>query len=338
LAATVPVVITPAGALLNRTGEIKDVTVNAVTAGQPIVVTATVVNTGNRHFKIQGQVVLKDAAGSTVATLPIGLTATSIIPTFAQQVSASYSAMDKPDGLAAGTYKADVQINMEDGAPLGSKETTFQVAAPYALCTGTDPARSLITAFTSQVPGSVHSAGKTDVDLAFTDTGAVTGHAAICQYAQEPAGNPSFEAALDQGGTGATGLKFALIGVEGFNQGTAQVAFHYQTGELGAVDPNSLFLAYRTGVAWRKLDNLAVQTGAQLVAGELPVYLLAQGQIVALGGGAPAPTAAPADVAPTFDWTSYWPLITVAVVLGILLLGGVILVARRPGRGAGEST
>lgn len=334
LAASIPVVITPAGAQLNRTGQVKDVVVKPVTAGQPIEVSATVVNTGNRHYKVQGQVVISDASGRTVATLPIGLTATSIIPTFAQQLTVSYSALDRPQGLAAGAYTAEVQVQMDDGTPLESMQASFQVTQPYQLCADVDASHSVIVSFANEVPTAIRGQGKTDVDLTLQDTGAITGQAAICQYLHEPAGTPAFEASLDAGGTGASGLKFALIGVAGFNVGVAQLAVHYQTGELGALDPNSLFLAFRDGPVWHKLDHLAVQTGAGVVLGELPVSVLTKGQLVALGG-AGGPAAAQPAAAP--DWLALWPAIVGAVLVAVLLSGGVVWVVRRLGRGDGAS-
>ena len=333
LAASVPVVITPEAAQFNRTGQIKAIAVKPVLAGQPIVVSATVANTGNRHYKVQGQVVILDNSGRTVATVPIGLTTTSIIPTFEQQLTVSYSALDQPQGLAAGNYTANVTLVMEDGTPLDAKQATFQVTQPYKLCSDVDASHRLLTSFNGQVPAAIRGQGKTDVDLTLQNTGAVTGYAAICQYAHEPAGTPPFDASLDAGGTGAAGFKFALIGVEGFNQGVAQVAVHYQPGELGTVNPNSLFLAYRDGANWHKLDNLSVQTGAGLVLGELPVAVLTKGQLVALGGGAQA--AVPPAAAP--DWLSYWPIAAGGLLLALLLFGGVVLIIRRPGRGAGAS-
>ena len=330
LAASVPVVITPAGAQFNRNGQVRDLMVKPVAAGQPIDVSAMVVNTGNRHYKVQAQVVILDANGNTVATLPVGLTTTSIIPTFAQQLRASYAALDQPHGLAAGAYSAEMQVSMEDGTPVGNMRAAFQITQPYQLCSDVDASHALIAHFAGEVPAPIRGQGKTDIDLSLQGTGPVTGQAAICQYAHEPAGTPPFEASLDAGGAGASGLKFALIGVDGFNQGVAQVAVHYQPGELGAVNASSLFLAYRDGATWHKLDNLSVQTGAGLVLGELPVAILTKGQLVALGGAASISAAASAP-----DWLSLWP-IAVGAVLVVLLLGATLLfVLRRPGRDAG---
>ena len=59
---------------------------------------------------------------------------------------------------------------------------------------------------------------------------------------------------------------------------------------LAGADPYSLYLTYRAGDHWRKLDKLAVFTGAGTVQGEMPVNLLTKCAVIALAGGSPAKT------------------------------------------------
>ena len=60
---------------------------------------------------------------------------------------------------------------------------------------------------------------------------------------------------------------------------------------LAGADPYSLYLTYRAGDHWRKLDKLAVFTGAGTVQGEMPVNLLTKCAVIALAGGSPWPLA-----------------------------------------------
>lgn len=284
LAVSVPVIITPPDVDMNQTGKIAELKVNPVESGKPIEVLTTVLNTGNRHFKIQGSVNIADANGTLVARLPIPLTGTSIFPTFSRQVIASYSALDRPKGLVPGAYTADVQITREDGAVVDEQKTAFEITKPYNPFPEIDEKDLLIFTFQNQEPGTIDALTLAGLQIRFEGTGPVTGNLAIGRYRQEPSGSPRFSNDLGTGGAGATNLRFVAVKVAGFNQGTAHFTFRYTPNEIGGIDPSSLFLAYRDKNVWRKLDNISVQTGAQAVLGDLPVSTLERGVTIGLGG------------------------------------------------------
>jgi hypothetical protein len=298
LAASVPVVITPPDAELKRVGEISDLTVTPIKPGQPIEVLTTVRNTGNRHYKVQGQVSILNAEGTVLATLPIPPTATSIIPTFSRQLRATYTGLDRPEGLAPGNYTAEAKILLEDGKTLDTERTTFNVAERYRPFPEIDDAHLLVTSFQNETPDLIDARGQADLEVRFEGTDEVTGRVAIGKYPQEPTSEPRFSASIENNGTGDAGVKFFAILVDGFDRGVAHLTAHYRPNELGDIDPNSLYLAYRDGNSWRKLDNLAVQTGAEVVLGDIPVGVLTKGPVIALGGTSKSTAASAATVHP----------------------------------------
>ena len=283
VAVSVPVLITPSGAQFNKIGKISDLSVGPIVSGSPIQIFTTVTNTGNRHYKVNADVTINNSAGKLVTDIKVPTTSTSIIPTYAQQLIASYSALDHPNGLEAGTYTVISKAYRDDGTLLDTAQTTFVVKATLVICPGVDPNHMVVASFTDQDPGTVDARNQTGVQVTFENTGKVTGQVAICEYTQEPAGSPGFEDPPGNGGLGGKGIEFFVIRVDGFTQGTAHVAVSYQPGQLSNMDPNSLLLAIREN-NWIKLDNLAVQTGAQTVIGDVLVNQLTQGPLFAMGG------------------------------------------------------
>jgi hypothetical protein len=292
LAVFVPVILTPAGARLNKSGTITDLKVDPVEPGKPIVVTTMVKNIGNRHFKVRGEVKISDPSGQVVADLPLPLTGNSIVPPFSRVLTASYSALDKAAGLQAGTYTAEAQIIMEDGAVLGSQKTQFEISQAYRPFPEIDEQHIQITCFKDEEPSTIDARQKTDVMVSFAGVGKVNGCVAIGKFAQEPAGSPRFGDVLDSGGIGASAIKYFGIQTQGFSTGAAQISVKYSSNELNGISPNSLFLAFRDGQAWGKMDNQAVQTGAGLVVADLQTASLINGPVLALGTGDENPSPA----------------------------------------------
>jgi hypothetical protein len=81
---------------------------------------------------------------------------------------------------------------------------------------------------------------------------------------------------------------------------------------LGEINPNSLFLSHRQGELWQKLQNLAVQTGSEVVLGDLQVINLVDGVVIGMGGG---------DVSQDNPF-----LVFLQTNLEFVILGGVALV------------
>jgi hypothetical protein len=332
LANTVPVVITPkTDAKLTRTGKISEFKINPVEAGKPIEAVVTVKNTGNRHFKVQGTVKISDTAGKEVAVLPLSPTSNSIFPTFAQELKASFSALDQSQGLAAGTYKAKAEIvSMEDNTPVDSAETQFEISKAYRPFPDIDDANIQITCFKDEEPGKIDASAKTDVEITFENVGKVTGCVAIGKYSKEPALTPKMMDDPGNGGMGKTPVKYIGIQADGFSQGTAHMTVHYKANELGEMQENSLFLALFNNNTWNKLDKLSVQTGAQAVQGDVPVSLINKGAVSVLGGGAETLAKQPAKDNGEINW----------MIIGLIIAGVVIIAAivffiwRMPAKGA----
>ncbi len=280
----VPIVITPVDVKKDLVGEITDLTVGAVKMGQPITAAITVKNTGNYHYKVRGSMKLIDTAGQTVATLPIDLTGTSIIPTFSRRLQMSYAALDQPTGLKSGNYILLAEVTREDGSLIGTRQVAFQVEAPLQFCPGIDNSQAFVQQFTDQDLSSIN-VRVAEFAIALKGSGKATGRIAVCQYTQEPEDGPRFSAEPGEGGTGKLGLKFVMVRMDGITQGTAQISFRYQMNQLGKVDPNSLFIGNRDQTAWRKLDNQTNQTGVELVQGEIPIAALTSNPLLVLGGG-----------------------------------------------------
>jgi|GEM_PF-483841 len=285
LAVSVPVIITPKNAALNQTGAIQGITIDPVESGKPITIQALVKNTGNRHFKIKGAADITDPSGKAVTQLIYPLTSTSVFPTFTRQVIFTYSSLDHPGGLAPGKYGVDIKIWREDGTLVDEKQASFDVTQPFTPFPGVDQASLATSCFTNQEPGTIDASAKADLKIQFEGTGPVTGCVAIVKYPQEPAVTPTFEDAPGNGGMGGLGVKFIGIQVTGFNQGSAHLLVDYRTNELTVgLTADSLFLANHAGSSWGKLENLEVQSGSQLVTGDIDVIDLTNGALIALGG------------------------------------------------------
>lgn len=284
LATHVPVVLKVAAAAVTEAASITALEVGAPVTGRPIEVTTVVQNTGNHHLRAQNEVTISDGAGNAVATQVVAFSGTSIVPTFPRQFKASLGLLDKLGGIDAGTYYAESKVTLPDGRVLDSQRTAFRVAAPYRPFPDLDEASLVVLALNDEEPRPLDARGKADVELAFSQVGRVSGTVVVGKYTQEPPGSTPFAAPAAAGGTGKEGVKFIGAGVQGFSQGTAQLTVHYRAAELKGLDPNSLFLAYRDGERWVKLDNLAVFTGAQTVRGDLAVLVLNRNPVIAIGG------------------------------------------------------
>jgi hypothetical protein len=325
LAVFVPVVITPQGAALKKTAAISEFVVDPIEAGKPIRFSTTVKNTGNHHFRVKGDINISDPAGKSIADLPLSMAGNSIVPTFSETLVASYSALEKNGGLQPGTYTAEVKITLEDGTPLDSKKTQFEISQTYRPFPEIDEQHIQINCYKDEEPGTIDARQKADIMVSFEGVGKVTGCVAIGKFSQEPAGTPRFTDPLDNGGAGSTAIKFFGIQTQGFSVGKAVISGQYAANELNGINPNSLLLAYRGGDVWKKLDGLAVQTGAGLVVGGMQVSELAAGPVIAMGSGE-ASQAAGASI-----FSNPWLVggIGAGAVLIIVLIGVIWSMAAR---------
>jgi hypothetical protein len=137
----VPIYLTIEDSQLIQTGKITEITAGTAVSGQPINLLTDFQNTGNIHFKVQGEVTIKNAKGQTVDTLSIPVTASSILPGGIRQLETTIPATD---ALAVGNYTSDSKVTLQDGTLLDEASGTFAVVA--AMTTPTPTASASTTA------------------------------------------------------------------------------------------------------------------------------------------------------------------------------------------------
>jgi hypothetical protein len=329
VATNVPVILQLAGSAPIDTGKITDLAVDPVVAGHPIAVATTLKNTGNHHYKARDQVQLLDPAGQMIASQEVPLTDFSIVPTYDRRFKASFSLLDKLSGLSPGTYTAQSSVLSADGKLIDAEKTTFVIGSPYEPFPGIDPSTVVVTTFNGEPCHDIDARAKADVVLRFRDCPpTVTGTVVIGKYKQEPADQPTFQAAADQGGLGLKGVKWIGIGVAGFSQGTGIVDVFFRDNETVGFNPTALVLGALFQQKWAKLANLGLFSGDHYVQGEVPVSTLNGNPIIALGGEATPSATEGVSVArpPVFP---IWYVAGAGAGLLVLGIGVALLRGRR---------
>jgi hypothetical protein len=330
LAAHVPVILRIGNPRDDESGKITALRVDRVVPGHPIAVSTSFENTGESHFKAENRVSLFGPNGSLVGTQSAPLTTFSIVPTFTRQFTVSFGLLDQVRGLPAGKYVAESNVLGADGKVIDTQRASFDLAAPYEPFPGIDPDSLVVVHYNNEVPYPIDAREKAGVNVAFSGTDVVTGVAVVGRFKGEAPGEPRFDASPDDGGMGQVAIKYLGVGVQGFSKGNAKITASYTSSEVPSGRANSLYLAYRVGKKWAKLENLAVFSGAQNVQGDLPVAILNQNPVIALAlDEAPKLAAVPTTTAPTNDLLhGIDPLVAagvggsvaIALVAGILLL------------------
>jgi hypothetical protein len=122
-AVNVPIVLTVKDTTLTRQGEITGLNIE-VAGGQTLNIDTIFHNTGNYHFRIQGNITISKFQGKTLKTIPVPLTSSSIIPEMSLRLSAKY----EPEAvLAKGIYIVKSQVMLDDGTVLAEERAAFQV-------------------------------------------------------------------------------------------------------------------------------------------------------------------------------------------------------------------
>jgi hypothetical protein len=122
-AVNVPIVLTVKDTTLTRQGEITGLNIE-VAGGQTLNIDTIFHNTGNYHFRIQGNITISKFQGKTLKTIPVPLTSSSIIPEMSLRLNAKY----EPEAvLAKGIYIVKSQVRAEDGTVLAEERAAFQV-------------------------------------------------------------------------------------------------------------------------------------------------------------------------------------------------------------------
>lgn len=111
---------------LIHTSEIIEVNTGEAVSGQPVGIFTSLKNTGNHHFKIEGQIEIRDAGGELIDTLHT--TASSPIPEGTKKIKTTFIPKSE---LPLGVYSIKSRIMLEDGTLLDEVEGSFEVKEPY---------------------------------------------------------------------------------------------------------------------------------------------------------------------------------------------------------------
>jgi hypothetical protein len=269
-AANVPVFLTIKGSQVIETGKITGLSTATITAGQPISILTNFQNTGNHHFKVQGQVIVKNDRGQALATITMPVTASSILPGMTRQLLAIFT----PSGpLLAGTYTIDARVALPDNTPLGETTNTFRLADQYVppsvtpSSTSTTPASpsaptpapsSLGTASLTPSKASILQNADGSISIYFPPGAAITNVEVLLE-------NYSIAqiSALPPGVTAASTC-FRVNGLTGLLAKEATVTVKYAAADLSKAggDASKLKLArWDAGSQWTVLES-NVNTGA----------------------------------------------------------------------------
>ncbi len=124
----IPVLLTIKGSTLTETAKITEIKAGNVVNGQPIKIFTSFQNTGNRHFKVTGEVTVSNIRGEVLGTIQTPLSTSSVIPATLRQLSADFV----PKGtLTQGIYSIESRLILEDGTPLVSASGSFEIKDSY---------------------------------------------------------------------------------------------------------------------------------------------------------------------------------------------------------------
>lgn len=128
-AVNIPVYLTVKNTGLIHRGNITSVATGNIISGTPIDILTTFRNTGNHHFKISSEVIIRDPDGELLETIFTSLTPTSVIPEMSREIRATFIPTKK---LSPGKYPVRVKIIAEDGTLLDKVDTEFEVTIPLS--------------------------------------------------------------------------------------------------------------------------------------------------------------------------------------------------------------
>jgi hypothetical protein len=297
-AVNVPVYLTIQGSQLIHQGEITAFTVGEATSGQPVNISTTFQNTGNHHFKIKGDVTVKNAQGQTVGNISIPVTVSSLLPGTLKQLKAAFV----PNGeLAQGTYTVSSKVMMEDGTILDEASTTFTVETAYV----PPPNVGNITLTPSGASTLTSVDGKISI---YFPQGAVLAPVNISLQSY-----PVDQIAALPSGVIAAGTCFQVGGLSGLLVKDATITVKYTSDDLASAggDVSKLKLARWDDITgWTILDTTADETAMTLSVStnQMSIWAMVVGSHSAT------------DTAKTSSVT------TVAAIAGVIVLALVIVV------------
>jgi hypothetical protein len=124
LAAQIPVTITVLGEDINYSGEIKNLSIDHLPSAKQQNISFIFTNTGNYHYKVKVESLLKDKAGTILANASEPMSFFPVLPLYSMLLKTSLVPQDQ---LKPGTYYVEVKVSLEDGTVLASKESELKV-------------------------------------------------------------------------------------------------------------------------------------------------------------------------------------------------------------------
>jgi hypothetical protein len=219
----VPIYLIITGSQMIDTGKITSLTTGNITTGQPITVTTKFENTGNEHFKIEGQITITNSTGTIIDTIGIPETTSNVMPGLTRQIVTPVTAAGT---LSPGTYTVQSQIMLADGTSLDESTTTFTVAAPYV------PPPSVGTVKIDPSAASTVKNADGTVSVAFPQGAAIV----PVEVSVQP--NPNQLAAFPTGYTAAS-TTFEVNGLTGLLAKEATITVKYTADDLSKAGGNA---------------------------------------------------------------------------------------------------
>ena len=141
LAGNIIMVLTISDSELIHEGTITALEIDEIASGEPIKITSAFYNSGNHHFKVQGEVTVHDQDGAVLANIPIPPTAGSILPHYSRQLDVAF---DPEGALDPGDYFVRARVTLEDGTVLDNAEAIFTLQEPYLSSVPSAPSQKLV--------------------------------------------------------------------------------------------------------------------------------------------------------------------------------------------------
>jgi hypothetical protein len=128
VAIDVPILLTIKDSHLVHSGKIKEITCDEVVSTQPTVISITIENTGNHHYRVKAELTISNASQKVLDTIYIPLTPSSIKPSMSSQLQGTFTPKSR---LPAGVYTVKSRVMLEDDTLLDEASGSFELKEPY---------------------------------------------------------------------------------------------------------------------------------------------------------------------------------------------------------------
>lgn len=124
LATIIPVVVTVLDQKITYSGEIRDLSIERPIKARYENISFIFTNTGNYHYKVKVESILRDKNSTTLANTSEPLSIFDVKPLFSVRLETSLIPRAE---LKPGDYSVDAKVIAEDGTVLASKEVKFHI-------------------------------------------------------------------------------------------------------------------------------------------------------------------------------------------------------------------